>query len=73
MKGLDDERFNALTLDQQDESLRVTRETRRRGHEPPPESNDRPEQNIAYDKVVKGRPLTDEERRRTERESQLKK
>lgn len=48
-----------------------TKETSRGGQEPPPEANDRPDQNVAYDEVVKGRPLTDEERRRAERESPL--
>ena len=56
-----------------DEPLPVTREGSRGGHEPPPEVNDRPDQNIAYDEVVKGRPLTDDERRRAERESPLRK
>jgi hypothetical protein len=54
-----------------DETLPVTRETSRGGHEPAPEINDRPDQNVAYDEAVKGRPLTDEERRRAERESPL--
>lgn len=62
-----------LTPESADEPLPVTRESSRGGHEPPPEVNDRPDQNIAYDKVVKGRPLTDEERRRAERESPLRK
>jgi len=43
----------------------------RGGQEPPPEANDRPDQNVAYDEVVKGRPLTDEERNRAEHESPL--
>ena len=64
---------NVGAPEHEDESLPVTRETSRGGHEPPPESNDRPEQNVAYDEVVKGRPLTDEERRRAERESPLRK
>ena len=62
-----------LTPDPEDEPLPVTRESSRGGHEPPPEVNDRPDQNIAYDEVVKGRPLTDDERRRAERESPLRK
>ena len=60
-----------MTLESADESLPVTRERSRGGHEPPPDVNDRPDQNIAYDEVVKGRPLTDEERSRAERESPL--
>ena len=62
-----------MTPDPADEPLPVTRESSRGGHEPPPEVNDRPDQNIAYDEVVKGRPLTDDERRRAERESPLRK
>lgn len=54
-----------------DEELPVTRETTRGGLEPAPEENDRPDQNVAYDEAVKGAPLTDEERRRAERESPL--
>jgi hypothetical protein len=54
-----------------DETPPVTRETSRGGHEPPPQVNDRPDQNVAYDEAVKGRPLTDDERRRAERESPL--
>jgi hypothetical protein len=50
----------------------VTRESTRGGQEPAPEENDRPDQNVAYDEVVKGAPLTDEERRRAERESPLR-
>jgi hypothetical protein len=49
----------------------VTRESSRGGHEPSPEVNDRPDQNVAYDEVVKGRPLTPEERARAKRESPL--
>jgi hypothetical protein len=49
----------------------VTRESSRGGQEPPPEVNDRPEQNAAYDEVVKGAPLTEEEKRLAERESPL--
>jgi hypothetical protein len=54
-----------------DEVVPVTKESSRGGHEPPPEVNDRPDQNVAYDEVVKGRPLTEEERIRAERESPL--
>lgn len=54
-----------------DDQLPVTRESTRGGQEPPPDKNDRPDQNVAYDEVVKGAPLTDEERRRAERESPL--
>ena len=49
----------------------VTKESSRGGQEPPPELNDRPDQNVAYDEVVKGRPLTADERTRAERESPL--
>ena len=55
----------------EDEVVPVTKESSRGGHEPPPEVNDRPDQNVAYDEVVKGRPLTEEERVRAERESPL--
>lgn len=58
-------------LDDDDETP-VTRESSRGGQEPPPEKNDRPDQNVAYDEAVKGAPLTEEERRRAERESPLK-
>ena len=54
-----------------DNSPPVTKESSRGGHEPAPEVNDRPDQNVAYDEVVKGRPLTDEERTRAEKESPL--
>ena len=57
----------------EDEEVPVTRERSRGGHEPPPEVNDRPEQNVAYDEAVKGGPLTDDERSRAERESPLSK
>ena len=57
--------------DADDGAVPVTKESSRGGHEPPPEANDRPDQNVAYDEVVKGRPLTDEERARAERESPL--
>ena len=43
----------------------------RAGNEPPAEVNDRPEQNVAYDEVVKGAPLSAEERERAKRESPL--
>ena len=49
----------------------VIRESSRGGNEPPPQLNDRPDQNVAYDEVVKGRPLTNEERKRAELESPL--
>ena len=55
-----------------DDETPVTRESSRGGQEPPPEKNDRPDQNVAYDEAVKGAPLTEEERRRAERESPLK-
>jgi hypothetical protein len=55
----------------EDDVVLVTRESSRGGHEPPPEVNDRPDQNVAYDEVVKGRPLTEEERIRAERESPM--
>lgn len=63
--------INRPELEDQDELLPVTRETSRGGNEPPPDVNDRPDQNVAYDEVVKGAPLTPEERRRAERESPL--
>lgn len=43
----------------------------RGGQAPPPEVNDRPEQNVVYDEVVKGAPLTAEERQRAEADSPL--
>jgi hypothetical protein len=58
-----------IDADPDDDS--VIRESSRGGHEPPPEVNDRPEQNVAYDEVVKGAPLTPEERERAKRESPL--
>jgi hypothetical protein len=58
-------------LEDRDELLEVTRESSRGGQEPAPEVNDRPDQNVAYDEVVKGAPLTPEERKRAERESPL--
>ena len=60
-----------IDLEDGDELLPVTRESSRGGNEPPPEVNDRPEQNAAYDEAVKGAPLTEDERRRAERESPL--
>lgn len=65
------EPINQPDLEDGDELVPVTRESSRGGHEPPPEVNDRPDQNVAYDEVVKGRPLTPEERARAERESPL--
>ena len=62
---------NRVDLEDRDELLPVTRETSRGGNEPPAEINDRPDQNVGYDEAVKGRPLTDEERRRAELESPL--
>lgn len=61
----------SIDLEDGDETVPVTRESSRGGNEPPPEVNDRPDQNVAYDEVVKGRPLTEEERLRAERESPL--
>ena len=58
-------------LEDGDDLVPVTKETTRGGQEPPPEVNDRPEQNIAYDEAVKGAPLTAEERERAKRESPL--
>lgn len=60
-----------VDLEDGDESVPVTRETTRGGHEPSPELNDRPDQNVAYDEVVKGAPLTADEKARAERESPL--
>ena len=62
---------NRIDLEDRDELIPVTKETSRGGNEPPPEVNDRPEQNVAYDEAVKGAPLTDDERRRAEEESPL--
>ena len=59
------------TIGGDDRGTPVTRESSRGGQEPPPDVNDRPDQNVAYDEVVKGRPLTPEERARAERESPL--
>jgi hypothetical protein len=58
-------------LEEGDDLLPVTKETSRGGNEPPPEVNDRPEQNIGYDEAVKGGPLTAEERERAKKESPL--
>ena len=58
-------------LEDGDELLPIVKETSRGGNEPPPEVNDRPEQNIGYDQAVKGGPLTAEERERAKRESPL--
>jgi hypothetical protein len=62
---------NIVDLEDRDELVPVTRETSRGGNEPAPEANDRPEQNVGYDEAVKGAPLTEEERRRAEKESPL--
>lgn len=58
-------------LEDGDELLPVTRESSRGGQEPPPDVNDRPDQNIVYDEVVKGAPLTAEEKARAANESPL--
>jgi hypothetical protein len=60
-----------VDLEAGDERVPVTRESSRGGNEPPPDVNDRPDQNVAYDEVVKGAPLSDEERDRAKRESPL--
>ena len=60
-----------VDLEDRDDTVSVTRETSRGGQEPPAEVNDRPDQNVAYDEVVKGVPLTREEKQRAERESPL--
>lgn len=62
---------NSRDLEDGDGLVPVTKESSRGGNEPPPEVNDRPEQNIAYDEAVKGAPLTAEERERAKRESPL--
>ena len=62
---------NSRDLEDGDSLVPVTKETSRGGQEPPANVNDRPEQNIAYDEAVKGRPLTAEERERAKRESPL--
>ena len=41
------------------------------GQEPPDEVQDRPEQSVGYDEAVKGGPLSEDERRRSEQESPL--
>jgi hypothetical protein len=56
---------------QGDPDVPITKESSRGGHEPAPDVNDRPDQNVAYDEVVKGRPLTSDERSRAKRESPL--
>jgi len=58
-------------LEDGDELEPVIKESSRGGNEPPPEVNDRPEQNIGYDEAAKGRALTAEERDRAKRESPL--
>ena len=58
-------------LEDGDELLPAVKENSRGGHEPPPEVNDTPEQNIGYDEAVKGAPLTAEERERAKRESPI--
>ena len=62
---------NTQDLEDRDASPDITRESSRGGNEPPPEVNDRPDQNVGYDEAVKGAPLTPEERDRAERESPL--
>jgi hypothetical protein len=61
----------SVDREDRDDSVPVTRESTRGGQEPPPDVNDRPDQNVAYDEAVKGGPLTGEERTRAERESPL--
>jgi hypothetical protein len=58
-------------LEADDELVPVIRESSRGGNEPPPEVNDRPEQNVGYDEAVKGTPLSAEERERAKKESPL--
>ena len=58
-------------LEADDELVPVIRESSRGGNEPPPEVNDQPEQNVAYDEAVKGAPLSAEERERAKKESPL--
>lgn len=65
------EPMTSVDLEDRDEPVPVTKESSRGGNEPPPDVNDRPDQNVTYDEVVKGRPLTAEERSRAERESPL--
>lgn len=62
-----------VDLEDRDAAVPVTRESSRGGQEPPPEANDRPDQNVAYDEVVKGAPLTADEKALAERESPLSK
>lgn len=62
---------NKTDLEDRDELIAPIKESSRGGHEPPPEVNDRPDQNIGYDEAVKGAPLTAEERERAKRESPL--
>jgi len=71
MAGKPNPKTNRTDLEDGDQLLTVTRETSRGGQEPPPEVNDRPDQNVAYDEVVKGAPLTPEERAKAEQESPL--
>ena len=59
---------NRVDLEDRDELIPVTRESSRGGNA---DVNDRPDQNVGYDEAVKGAPLTEEERRRAERESPL--
>jgi hypothetical protein len=66
-----DDQQPTVDLEDGDEAVPVTRETSRGGQEPAPEVNDRPDQNVAYDEVVKGAPLTPDEKDRAERESPL--
>lgn len=61
-----------VDLEAGDDRVPVTRETSRGGNEPPPDVNDRPEQNVAYDEVVKGAPLSAEERDRLSRRSPIR-
>jgi hypothetical protein len=61
----------SVDLEDGDETIAVTRESSRGGNEPPPDVNDRPDQNLAYDEVVRGRPLTDDEHERAVLESPL--
>jgi hypothetical protein len=58
-------------LEADDELVPAIRESSRGGNEPPPEVNDRPEQNVGYDEAVKGAPLSPEERERAKKESPL--
>ena len=41
------DKTNPTDLEDGDQLLTVTRESSRGGHEPPPEVNDRPDQNVA--------------------------